>query len=73
MDERNPTVQAQLIPPSLRKDCVLFYTEDFRELAERIAEHSQGHIKLGKIRWRWELSSHRQLGKRAYLPFRTLY
>mmetsp|Transcript_19699 Transcript_19699/g.55004 ORF Transcript_19699/g.55004 Transcript_19699/m.55004 type:complete len:411 (+) Transcript_19699:41-1273(+) len=41
------------IPPKgLRKDCVLFYTEDFKDLAQRIADESQGHIELGKIRWK---------------------
>jgi hypothetical protein len=42
-------------PKSLRKECVLFFTEDFRELAQRIASESQGHIELGSIRWKWVL------------------
>lgn len=46
-------VKQDEIPKELRKDCVLFYTEDFKDLAERIAATSQGHIQLGRIRWKW--------------------
>lgn len=39
-------------PKELRKTCVLFYSEDFKELAHRIASASQGYIELGSIRWK---------------------
>lgn len=49
---RTSNITVDNMPHGLRKSCVLFFTEDFRGLAERIAAHSQGHIELGSIRWR---------------------
>lgn len=46
------TTNVAMPPKGLRKDCVLFFTEDFRDLAHRIAGASQGQIELGSIRWK---------------------
>lgn len=40
------------LPEALRRDCVLFYAPDCKELAEKIAEASDGAVRLGKIRWK---------------------
>lgn len=49
-------IQANLevsqIPLNLRKSCVLFYTNEFEDLAKKIAAEAGGNIKLGKIRWK---------------------
>jgi hypothetical protein len=45
-------VNADDLPEALRRDCVLYYAPDCKELAERIAEASEGAVKLGKIRWK---------------------
>jgi hypothetical protein len=45
-------VNADDLPEALRRDCVLFYAPDTKELAEKIAECSHGAVKLGNIRWK---------------------
>ena len=40
------------LPEALRRDCVLFYAPDCKELAEKIAEVSDGAVRLGNIRWK---------------------
>lgn len=40
------------IPPQLRKNCVLFYTNDMEDLARKVAAEANGNIELGKIRWK---------------------
>lgn len=40
------------LPEALRRDCVLFYAPDTKELAEKIAETSGGAVRLGNIRWK---------------------
>jgi hypothetical protein len=40
------------MPEALRRDCVLYYAPDCKELAEKIAEASDGAVTLGKIRWK---------------------
>ncbi len=45
-------VEASSIPPALRKDCILFYTPDTEELAQKVALQSGGAITLGRIKWR---------------------
>ncbi len=39
-------------PPALRKDCVLFYTPDTEELAQKVVAQSGGAITLGRIKWK---------------------
>ncbi|KAL6745527.1 ribose-phosphate pyrophosphokinase [Haematococcus lacustris] len=45
-------VDPAAIPANLRKNCILFYTNDMEELAKKIAGHADGNIELGKIRWK---------------------
>jgi hypothetical protein len=45
-------VNAEDVPAALRRDCILFYAPDCKELAERIAEASEGAVRLGNIRWK---------------------
>lgn len=45
-------VEVAKIPPALRKNCVLFYTNDMEDLAKKVAAHAGGNIELGKIRWK---------------------
>ena len=45
-------VKAGDVPPALRRDCVLFYAPDCKELAEKIAQASDGAVRLGNIRWK---------------------
>lgn len=45
-------VNADDVPDALRRDCVLFYAPDCKELAEKIAEASDGAVSLGNIRWK---------------------
>jgi hypothetical protein len=45
-------VNADDVPEALRRDCVLFYAPDCKELAERIADASHGAVRLGNIRWK---------------------
>lgn len=40
------------IPAGLRKDCVLFYTPDTEELAQKVANQAGGTITLGRIKWK---------------------
>ena len=40
------------LPEALRRDCVLFYAPDCKELADKIAEESGGAVTLGNIRWK---------------------
>ena len=48
----NVNVDAATIPAQLRKDCVLFYTPDTEELANKVAAQAGGSITLGKIKWK---------------------
>ncbi|GFH21357.1 uncharacterized protein HaLaN_18646, partial [Haematococcus lacustris] len=45
-------VDPAAIPANLRKNCILFYTNDMEELAKKVAGHADGNIELGKIRWK---------------------
>lgn len=45
-------VEVAQIPVELRKNCVLFYTNDMEELAKKVAAQAGGNIELGKIRWK---------------------
>jgi hypothetical protein len=45
-------VDPEQIPDYLRKNCVLFYTNDMEDLAKRVAAQGGGNIELGKIRWK---------------------
>ena len=45
-------VTTEGLPEALRRDCVLFYAPDCKELAEKIAEESGGAVRLGNIRWK---------------------
>jgi hypothetical protein len=42
----------EAIPLALRKNCILFYAPETEELAKKIAQESDGTIRLGEIRWR---------------------
>ncbi len=55
-------VEVSQIPQALRKNCVLFYTNDMEDLAKRVADQAGGNIELGRIRWRCALV---ELGARA--------
>lgn len=59
------------VPASLRRDCVLFYAPDCKELAEKIAEASEGTVKLGSIRWKCVGARSRGARRRA-LALRAL-
>ena len=45
-------IEATQIPAALRKDCVLFYTPDTEELAQKVAQQAGGAITLGRIKWK---------------------
>lgn len=45
-------VNTEDVPAALRRDCVLFYAPDCKELAVKIAEASDGAVELGGIRWK---------------------
>lgn len=45
-------IETSHIPAALRKDCVLFYTPDTEELAQKVALQAGGAITLGRIKWK---------------------
>ncbi|GLC36175.1 ribose phosphate diphosphokinase subunit prs4 [Pleodorina starrii] len=45
-------IEAAQIPAALRKECVLFYTPDTEELAQKVALQAGGAITLGRIKWK---------------------
>lgn len=49
-------INVENTPLELRKNCVLFYTHDMEELAQKIAAHAGGNIVLGRIRWKVSFS-----------------
>lgn len=44
-------IDASQIPDNMKKDCILFYSPDTEELAQKIAAASS-KVELGRIRWR---------------------
>eukprot|EP00798_Chlamydomonas_sp_ICE-L_P007354 gene7354-477_t len=49
---RTENVVADSIPPSERKQCILFYSPPMEELAQKIVLAGEGSIKLGNMRWK---------------------
>ena len=43
---------SNVLPTSIDKECVLFYTSDTEELANQVAAVENSKITLGRIRWK---------------------
>lgn len=44
-------IDASAVPERLKKECILFYTQDTEPLARKIAAQGS-HVQLGNIRWK---------------------